>query len=86
MRKSAKLARQRAAPRQHQADYSLFDDGVDAVESKKIELEESGRIRRNRDVEFEVEERVEVHRPRRRVIYPELVESQLERFYDTYSL
>ena len=54
--------------------------------ARKIELEESARIRRNRDVEFEVEERVEVHRPRKRVIYPELIESQLERFYYAYSL
>ena len=54
--------------------------------ARKIELEEFARIRRNRDVEFEVEERVEVHRPRKIVIYPELIESQNETFYYAYSL
>lgn len=85
LRKSAKLTRQRAKPKEYEANYDMLREEDNALEAQLALRQHQTELDRNRNAYMEEQKDYESSEPLRRVIHPELDTSQIERFARTHS-
>ena len=86
MRKSAKLRRNRAPPKEHRANYDLFSIERNALENIIRNRERPRSRDRDNNVIMQEEENKESPRRERWVVYPRLDLNQIRREDDNYSV
>ena len=86
LRKSTKLKRNRNQPKTFEANYNLFAQEINFSHANRDTAYQQRETNENNEQDMIVDRVLERRTRGQRVIYPELVVDQLERFYDTYSL
>ena len=86
LRKSAKLRRERKAPKEFDAAYDLFGQEANALDAKSERSDDEVRFRGRRDEIMEEEKQENQERPRVRILYPDGHEIKYYRDHDHHSI